>query len=420
MHWEDVCKWCEKAGEAINGIDRSVPVGQLRSAPALQFNSNSAEYGVRVMESAYSVPEIKQHAMGGIITSPTLSWVGEAGREAIIPLTKQDRGTQLWVEAGRELGVINNASTGDVISEIANVVNALKIQNWSEAQSFGDVSSRFSESKAGDTAIDVRVSDMPKVNSITPHATGGIFSQPHIGLIAEAGREAIIPLTKQDRGTQLWVEAGRELGVINNTSTGDVISDIANAVNALKIQNWNGAQSFGEVNSLELQKISNITPHAMGGIFTQPHIGLVAEAGREAIIPLTKQDRGAQLWIEAGRELGLLSAGVTPQNQNSINMLTQIATQAIPQIPQAASSLFNQPDSNGISLREAVENDYSFRGTTENNNKNSPQIVFSPNITVTVNGGSPEVEKEYRQMTEELFEEMFVKFQEKLQRVSFD
>ena len=30
----------------------------------------------------------------------------------------------------------------------------------------------------------------------TPHAAGGMFSRPHIGLVAERGPEAIIPLNK--------------------------------------------------------------------------------------------------------------------------------------------------------------------------------------------------------------------------------
>ncbi len=37
-----------------------------------------------------------------------------------------------------------------------------------------------------------------------------------------------------------------------------------------------------------LGNIFNVTPHAEGGVFTQPHVGLVAEAGPEAIIPLNK------------------------------------------------------------------------------------------------------------------------------------
>lgn len=52
-------------------------------------------------------------------------------------------------------------------------------------------------------------------NQTSAHATGGFFGQPHIGLIAEDGPEAIIPLSgsKKSRGLSLWQQAGRMLGV---------------------------------------------------------------------------------------------------------------------------------------------------------------------------------------------------------------
>ena len=55
--------------------------------------------------------------------------------------------------------------------------------------------------------------------------------------------------------------------------------------------------------------VFNLTAHAKGGIITQPHIGLVGEAGAEAIIPLsgTNKYRGIELWKEAGRQLGMLN-----------------------------------------------------------------------------------------------------------------
>ena len=496
MHWEDVCKWCEKAGQAINSIDRSVPTTQL--------NRSSANYGVRVMESAYSVPEIKQHAMGGIITTPTLSWVGEAGREAIIPLERQARGTQLWIEAGRELGILNTSQL--TYDAVPSVINALKIQ----------------------PDININTPELQKVSPITPHAMGGIFSQPHVGLVAETGREAIIPLEKQSRGMQIWIEAGRELGLLNNSQqtynslssdvstltfqpdinipelrgAGDTISSrytaenvsqradvISKIVNALKIQNE--AQNFGinsrisedvsrsnaldienlhsvvamsnimsllnvqklneahgfndmdsrvfesfsrnnavNINVSELERSSPITPHATGGIFSQPHVGLVAEAGREAVIPLEKRERGTQLWIEAGRELGVLRTDFNPLERNSINIMNRISSQEAMRIQSGLNAFNSQSEVStllgdnvrGISLWEAAENDnfYSRGGLTENNNVSSPSFVFSPNITVTVNGGSPEAEQEYKQMTEDLFEEMFAKFEERMQRVRFD
>ncbi|SFH21149.1 Phage tail tape-measure protein, controls tail length [Desulfotomaculum arcticum] len=47
--------------------------------------------------------------------------------------------------------------------------------------------------------------------------------------------------------------------------------------------------------------------HAFGGILTRPHLGLVAEAGPEAIIPLspTKRDRAFRLWQQAGEVIGV-------------------------------------------------------------------------------------------------------------------
>lgn len=51
----------------------------------------------------------------------------------------------------------------------------------------------------------------------------------------------------------------------------------------------------------------NITKHALGGILTRPHVGLVAEAGPEAIIPLSgrMRTRALELWEQTGRYLGV-------------------------------------------------------------------------------------------------------------------
>lgn len=48
-----------------------------------------------------------------------------------------------------------------------------------------------------------------------PHAEGGLFGNPHLGLVAEDGPEAIIPLgsKRRDRGLDLWMQAGEALGV---------------------------------------------------------------------------------------------------------------------------------------------------------------------------------------------------------------
>lgn len=51
---------------------------------------------------------------------------------------------------------------------------------------------------------------------------------------------------------------------------------------------------------------SKVKKYAYGGIVNKPHFGIVGEDGEEAIIPLTKRQRGLELWIEAGKRLGVL------------------------------------------------------------------------------------------------------------------
>ena len=52
-------------------------------------------------------PKVKRHANGGVVNGTTLSYVGEDGPEAIIPLgsKRRQRGMDLWNQAGAMLGV---------------------------------------------------------------------------------------------------------------------------------------------------------------------------------------------------------------------------------------------------------------------------------------------------------------------------
>jgi len=57
-----------------------------------------------------------------------------------------------------------------------------------------------------------------------------------------------------------------------------------------------------------LERIKNFfVGHAYGGILTRPHLGLVAEAGPEAIIPLSlrMRNRALKLWEQTGKYLGV-------------------------------------------------------------------------------------------------------------------
>ena len=58
-------------------------------------------------------------------------------------------------------------------------------------------------------------------------ADGGVVREPHVGIVGEAGPEAIIPLSseKRERGKALWYEAGNVLGVYDGTHDGYIPID---------------------------------------------------------------------------------------------------------------------------------------------------------------------------------------------------
>ena len=84
------------------------------------------------------------------------------------------------------------------------------------------------------------------------HAYGGILTHPHLGLVAEAGPEAIIPLSTgmRGRGLSLWKEAGKRLGVsTSNIHTETNVVDLAEYRNK-KIKAYAGGGFAGAVKSL--------------------------------------------------------------------------------------------------------------------------------------------------------------------------
>lgn len=81
----------------------------------LDWHITNPSAGITTSGSGSSVTaSITGNAEGSIITGPLLSWVGEDGPEAIIPLgsKRRDRGMDLWLQAGRALGVKEYADGG--------------------------------------------------------------------------------------------------------------------------------------------------------------------------------------------------------------------------------------------------------------------------------------------------------------------
>ena len=113
---------------------------------------------------------------------------------------------------------------------------------------------------------------------------------------------------------------------------------------------------------------ASITPHAEGGILTRPHMGLVAEAGAEAVIPLTDKGKGIPLLMQAAHMLGL--QGVS-----------------------SSSSISSQ--SSSLSLKELAENvrNYSVnQGSANSINNYASSSWPQVNLTVNVDGRNSDEE----------------------------
>jgi len=106
--------YSEVAGEVQSTFSNPIPASCTVNV-TLDWHITSPSAGITTSGSGSSVKaSIAGNAKGSIVTGPLLSWVGEDGPEAIIPLgsKRRDRGMDLWLQAGRALGVKEYADGG--------------------------------------------------------------------------------------------------------------------------------------------------------------------------------------------------------------------------------------------------------------------------------------------------------------------
>ncbi len=157
-------------------------------------------------------------------------------------------------------------------------------------------------------------------SSVFEHAWGGILTRPHMGIVAEDGPEAIIPLTKPARAQMLWQQVGNSMGFATETRNEAITDNLRQATdvseNAVRITN---AKDMAETTKRiadvvditryqSIERLPTVKAYAKGGILTRPHMGIVAEDGPEAIIPLSpgKGKEALNLWQQAGQMLGFI------------------------------------------------------------------------------------------------------------------
>ena len=106
--------YSEVASEVQSTFSSPIPASCTVNV-TLDWHITNPSAGITTSGSGSSVTaSIAGNAEGNIVTGPLLSWVGEDGPEAIIPLgsKRRDRGMDLWLQAGRALGVKEYADGG--------------------------------------------------------------------------------------------------------------------------------------------------------------------------------------------------------------------------------------------------------------------------------------------------------------------
>ena len=106
--------YSEVAGEVQSTFSNPIPASCTVNV-TLDWHITNPSAGITTSGSGSSVTaSIAGNAEGSIVTGPLLSWLGEDGPEAIIPLgsKRRDRGMDLWLQAGRALGVKEYADGG--------------------------------------------------------------------------------------------------------------------------------------------------------------------------------------------------------------------------------------------------------------------------------------------------------------------
>lgn len=170
-------------GDDPAAADQAVLMAQLNDITVL--NKMSGDFAARVQEMTDAWQPFKDSLGGGfgaILDIMTL--IGSRIQNAVIPAVNA-----------------LTASLSGMVTGIQAVAMA------------GGIEVSLPKVAAPSVASNPFGSSVGQYDPFYAHAAGGIFSTPHLGLVAESGDEAIIPLEDRSRGMPLWMAAGEAMGV---------------------------------------------------------------------------------------------------------------------------------------------------------------------------------------------------------------
>ena len=240
------------------------------------------------------------------------------------------------------------------------------------------------------------------------YAKGGIVSKPVIGLVGEAGREAIIPLEKQSIGTALWIQAGQELGLINQDKAQNIDYMSANSLmNNANINNISGMSANNLMRSASVSDISGMSASSL------------SNSNSNSLANTSMLSRMFSSMFMNNR--GFASANnalTTNSNAQNTSMLSRIFSsmfmnnEAVNSESSIESRLASLNQSNVA--RANYEAEYGSDASAVNSSISSANSVINPVFNITF-ANTPENQEDFLSM----FKRAWEQFQEQELRVSF-
>lgn len=223
-------------------------------------------------ESAGKVAD-EASSKAGEIAEAASSETPEVDAPANVNYTKMsDNSEEVYAEAEEDLGKEFEESVptdGEAKATFTQTNNAAEIYN----QANSDIQKTFAKGFNASANVNILLTpnySYTPANGIEPpvsfHADGGIFYQPHFGIVAEAGAESIIPLDRSERSLSLWEKTGQILGIhkgkMGESSMSHTVLEESSTVNRSSSKtiniNFNGSGNLRVSGEMSKSQVINI------------------------------------------------------------------------------------------------------------------------------------------------------------------
>lgn len=191
----------------------TVPANVTIQAGTINDGALSSEIGSKLGEQnpvPVTVPADITMTAGSINSSPAIEAAQSDITSAFATALPADGTVDVTLAKGADNIAALYAEVGGLVRSAwaspysaSGVVNVTLTANYSLANPTKTIS--FGGGATGSATV-----------SASLHALGGIFDEPHLGIVAEAGPESIIPLDGSDRSLSLFEQTGEMLGVLNS------------------------------------------------------------------------------------------------------------------------------------------------------------------------------------------------------------